>query len=93
MIAFARERCPDFDNFADDFPDSEYNEEIAYLRIETSFDYAEESIFSKQKERYQNTIDHYLEFIDKYPNSKYIKDAEKIYAKSIEEITKFADSN
>lgn len=81
-----------YDNFADDFPDSEYNEEIAYLRIETSFDYAEESIFSKQKERYQNAIDHYLEFIDKYPNSEYIKDAEKIYAKSIEEITKFAGS-
>ncbi|MEQ8905950.1 outer membrane protein assembly factor BamD [Ekhidna sp.] len=82
-----------YDNFADDFPDSDYNEEIAYLRIETAFDYAKESIYSKQKERFQNTIDYYLTFIDKYPNSKYIKDAEKFYSESIEEITKFADSN
>ncbi|WP_420575810.1 outer membrane protein assembly factor BamD [Ekhidna sp.] len=81
-----------FDNFADDFPDSKYNEEVSYLRIETAYDYAEASIPSKQKERYQAAIDHYLEFIDKYPNSEYLKDAEKIYGKSIEEITKFADS-
>jgi len=81
-----------YENFADDFPDSEYNEEIAYLRIETSYDYAEQSIFSKQKERYQRAIDYYIDFIDKYPNSEFLKDAERIYAKSIEEITKFADS-
>ncbi len=82
-----------YDNFADDFPDSDYNEEVSYLRIETAYDYAEASITSKQKERYQIAIDHYLKFIDKYPDSEYLKDAEKIYAKSIEEITKFADSN
>lgn len=81
-----------YDNFANDFPDSDYNEEIAYLRIETAYDYARESISSKQKERYQNAIDYYLAFIDKYPNSKFLKDAEKIYGESIEEITKFADS-
>jgi outer membrane protein assembly factor BamD len=81
-----------YDNFANDFPDSDYNEEIAYLRIETAYDYATESISSKQKERYQNAIDYYLAFIDKYPNSKFLKDAEKIYGESIEEITKFADS-
>lgn len=82
-----------YDNFADDFPDSDYNEHVSYLRIETSHDYANESITSKQEERYKTTIDYYLAFIDKYPNSKYLKDAEKIYADSIEEITKFADSN
>ncbi|WP_370089761.1 outer membrane protein assembly factor BamD [Ekhidna sp.] len=82
-----------YDNFADDFPDSHYNEEVSYLKIETSYDLARESIPSKQEERFRNTIDHYLAFIDKYPNSKFLKDAEKIYANSIEEITKFADSN
>ncbi|MEQ9465837.1 MAG: outer membrane protein assembly factor BamD [Ekhidna sp.] len=82
-----------YDNFADDFPDSDYNEHVSYLRIETSHDYAKESIRSRQEERYKTAVDYYLAFIDKYPNSKYLKDAEKIYADSIEEITKFADSN
>ena len=82
-----------YDNFKDDFPDSEYNEEVAYLKIETSFDLAKESIRTKQEERFRNVVDYYLAFIDKYSNSKFLKNAEKLYAESIEEITKFADSN
>ncbi|WP_462248119.1 outer membrane protein assembly factor BamD [Ekhidna sp.] len=82
-----------YDNFAKDFPDSDYREEVAFLEIETSFEYANQSIRTKQEERYRNTVDFYLAFLDKYPNSEFLKDAEKIYADSIEEITKFADSN
>lgn len=82
-----------YDNFKDDFPDSKYQEEVAYLKIKTSYDFARQSVLSRQKERYQNTIDAYLFFIDKYPSSKYLKEVEKIYADSIEEITNFASSN
>ena len=82
-----------YDNFSKDFPDSDYNEEVGYLQIETSHDYAKESIRTRQEERYKNTVDFYLAFLDKYPNSKFLKDAEKIYGDCIEEITKFADSN
>lgn len=81
-----------FDNFKDDYPDSDFNEEVSYLNIETSFDLAEASIITKQEERYNSTISFYEEFIDKYPSSEFIEEAEKIYAKSIEEITKFAVS-
>ncbi len=81
-----------YDNFKVDYPDSKYQEEVAFLKIQTSYDYAKESILSKQEERFQTTIDAYLELLDKYPNSKFLKDAEKIYADSIEEITNFADS-
>ena len=82
-----------YDNFANDYPDSDYNEEILYLKIETSYDLAKQSIRSKQEERYRNTVEYYLKFLDKYPNSKFLKDAEKFYADCIEELTKFADSN
>lgn len=82
-----------YDNFSKDFPDSKYNEEVSILRIETAHDYAQESIPSKQEERFRVAIDHYLTFIERYPNSKFLKDAEKIYVNCIKEITKFADSN
>jgi len=82
-----------YDNFRDDYPDSKYQEEVAYLKIKTSYDYAQQSIFSKRKERFQNTVDAYESFIDKYPSSKYLKEIEKIYSDSIEEITTFASSN
>ncbi|MEP5612010.1 MAG: outer membrane protein assembly factor BamD [Cyclobacteriaceae bacterium] len=81
-----------FDNFKDDYPDSDFNEEISFLNIETSFDLAEASIVTRQEERYRSTVAFYEEFVDKYPTSEFLGDAEKIYAKSIEEITKFADS-
>ena len=81
-----------YDNFKNDYPDSKYQEEIAYLRIQTSYDYAKQSIPTKQKERYQDTIDAYLIFLDKYPQSEFLRQSEKLYADSIEEITKFADS-
>ncbi len=82
-----------FENFRNDYPDSNYNEELTFLNIEVQYDYAKSSISSRQEERFRNTIDAYQKFIDKYPNSKLIKFAEKIYADSIEEITSFANSN
>ncbi|MEQ9404728.1 MAG: outer membrane protein assembly factor BamD [Cyclobacteriaceae bacterium] len=82
-----------FENFRKDFPDSDFNEEIAFLNIETSYDLAAVSIPSKQEERFRSTIEFYQQFVDKYPRSKFLKAAEKIYSKSIEEITNFARSN
>ena len=81
-----------YENFKNDFPDSKFNEEVAFLNIETSYDLARQSIYSKQEERFKETISFYTEFVDKYPNSEYLKVAEKIYADSIKEITKFATS-
>ena len=82
-----------YDNFKDDYPDSGYQEEVAYLKIKTSYDYAKASIRSKQKERYRNTINAYEVFVDKYPSSEYLKEIEKIYKDSIEEMTNFANQN
>jgi outer membrane protein assembly factor BamD len=82
----------EYETFRNEFPDSDFNEEVAYLKIETSHDYAMESIRSKQQERFTNTVEYYLEFLDKYPNSKFLRDAEKLYASSIQELSKFANS-
>lgn len=82
-----------FENFQYDFPDSKFNEEIAWLRVETAHNLASVSIRSKQQERFQTTVDLYEKFVDKYPNSKYLKQAERIYEDSIEQLTIFADQN
>lgn len=82
-----------FDNFHKDFPDSDYNEEIKFLGIETRYDYAKVSIPSKQEERFRDCIKKYEEFIGNYPSSKFIKEAEEFFVKSREELAKFADQN
>lgn len=83
-----------FDNYQKDYPDSELNEELSYWKVAAQFKLAEASIFSKQKERYFTTIEFYQNFVDKYPNSEFISDAENIYETCINKIRKDnSDSN
>lgn len=75
-------------NSIKNFPDSEYREEILYLIVKSNYLLAEKSILAKQGERFQNTISEYYAFIDEYPESGYIKEIEKMYEKSVNQIKK-----
>lgn len=77
-----------FDNFRNDYPDSGFNEEIAYLKVRSQYILAEQSIFSKQKERYEEVVAFYENFIDAYPESAFAKEAEKLYVSSKDELGK-----
>jgi outer membrane protein assembly factor BamD len=80
-------------NFRDNFPDSRYLEEAAYLVIVSEYKLAQQSIYSKQSERYKAVVEHHKEFVDKYPQSKFSKDAEKMYAESLEKLNKTKNTN
>jgi outer membrane protein assembly factor BamD len=80
-------------NFKDNFPDSRYVEEASYLVVDSEYRLAEESIRSKQAERYKTVVDHYKEFIDRYPQSKFLRDAEKLYTESLEKLNKSKNNN
>ncbi len=71
-----------------DYPDTEYRENILFTIVKSSYLLAENSIESKKKERYKSTIDAYFAFVDNYPESKKIKEAEKYYNNSL----KFIDN-
>lgn len=78
-------------NFQKEFPDSEYNEELAFLKVDAEFSLAQNSLETKQKERYQEAMAYHQAFVDKYPNSQYLKQSEKMYEtsqKEIERLTK-----
>ncbi|MFA0963067.1 outer membrane protein assembly factor BamD [Roseivirga sp. BDSF3-8] len=68
-----------FDNFSNDYPDSPLNERAQFLKIESSYELAARSIESKKEERFRQTVDYYQEFLDTYPESEYLKEAENIY--------------
>ena len=82
-----------FDNFQNDYPDSHLNEEISFLTMKTQYKLASQSIRSLQKERFHTTIKFYENFIDKYPNSKFVREAEDIYKRSLDSIEKNAAIN
>jgi len=77
-----------FDNFRTSFPDSHYLEEVSYLKVQAEYKLALQSFQKFQLERYTAVVNFYQEFIDSYPNSIYSKDAEKMYADSLEQINK-----
>ena len=79
-----------FENFEKDYPDSDYMEEIRYLKIDSQFNLAKLSIYARQKERYLEAIEFYEKFIDRYPQSPYLDDAENIYKDSQSELRKLA---
>jgi outer membrane protein assembly factor BamD len=81
------------DNFRQNFPDSRYVEEAWYLSILSEFNLAEQSIRSKQAERYASVVEHYKEFLDRYPESKFLRDAEKLYGESLEKVSSLKHTN
>lgn len=70
-------------NVLKDFPDTKHREDIMFTILKSSFLFAENSIYSKQHERFEATIKEYYSFVDNYPNSKKIKEAEKIFTNSL----------
>jgi outer membrane protein assembly factor BamD len=75
-----------FDSFKADFPDSKYNEELMYLSIETNYKLADNSITSRKKERFQKTVAYYNEFLERYPNSEYLAQAQDYLEQSQKEL-------
>lgn len=77
------------DNFAKEYPDSDFNEELRYLKIESSYKLAQKSIPSKQEERYLEVIGYYEDFVDDYPSSTFLNDAQRLYDTSRTSLEKF----
>ena len=63
-------------------------EELTYLKVQAQYKLAQQSIVTKQLDRYTATLDFYKELVDNYPQSTYLKDAQRYYADSLNEINK-----
>jgi outer membrane protein assembly factor BamD len=70
-----------FDNLLKDFPETAEAEQIRYLILKSEFLLAENSIYEKQLERFKLVVEKYNDFNDKFPKSRYKKDAE-LYLKT-----------
>ena len=67
-------------NSLKEYPDTKYREELMFLKLDALYQTALRSIPSKQRERYQNTLDEYYSFIEEYPKSSHDKDVDRIYS-------------
>lgn len=67
-----------FDNALRDFPDTKYAEEMESLSIKAQYLYAQNSLEIRQEERYNLAISMADRFIEDYPKSKFLKDAQDL---------------
>lgn len=71
-----------FKNIIKNDPDNIYREDILYYIAMSSYKYAKNSIPDKQKERYLDFIDDYLNFIGEIPDSPYRKELNAMYLRA-----------
>lgn len=75
-----------FKNSAKDFPDTKYAEEMEYLSIQAQYLYAKNSLETKQEDRYNEAIEEYDRFVERYPKSNYATEAEDLKKASVKGI-------
>lgn len=80
------------ESFRQEYPDSDYIEEIEFLEVESQFLLAEASISSKKLERYRETLTLYESFVDTYQESKYLNRAQFYYEQSRDRIAGLGDN-
>ncbi|MFT3846897.1 MAG: outer membrane protein assembly factor BamD [Lacibacter sp.] len=68
-----------FTSLLNRYPESKKAEEYKLMIIKSYYQYAAMSIEEKQKERYEKVMEEYYDFVDRFPDSKLLKDAEKYF--------------
>jgi outer membrane protein assembly factor BamD len=66
-------------NSLDDFPETKYREELSFLILESLYFQAMNSVEEKEEDRLRSTLDEYYAYINEFPESIYMKDANKIF--------------
>jgi outer membrane protein assembly factor BamD len=66
-------------NFIKDFPESSHNDEMLLMVIKSYYLLAKNSVESKKADRLEKAMENYLKFVDLYPHSQLLVEAESIY--------------
>ena len=66
-------------NALNDYPYTKLREDLSMLVLRARYSMAKESVQEKMIDRYRDTVDEYYAFKNEFPESKYMKEAEKIY--------------
>jgi outer membrane protein assembly factor BamD len=76
-------------NHLKDYPGSKNVEELNYLIIKSYYLLALNSIDSKKQERFKAAADQYIKFLDAFPKSDYLKQAELVYTSAMKSLEKY----
>jgi outer membrane protein assembly factor BamD len=68
-----------FTQLLNHYPQSPFADQYKFMIIRSYYEYAFMSILSKQTERYEKVMEEYYDFVDRFPESKFSKDALKYF--------------
>ena len=66
-------------NAIKDYPYSKYREDFDMLILKAKYQEAKNSVEEKSEDRYRDVIDEYYSFINAYPESKNLAEAQSIF--------------
>ena len=75
-----------FENLLKNYPNTSHREEILCNMAKTYYEYAENSVPEKQKERYESCIERYNTLSYLFPDSPYLKEVEPVVNKARKKI-------
>ncbi|NQU87264.1 MAG: outer membrane protein assembly factor BamD [Mariniphaga sp.] len=67
-------------------PDTKFREELMYMLLKSKYLLAVNSVEEKKEQRLSSALDEYFTFVDEFPESEYIKEAERFYKTLAEEL-------
>ncbi len=77
------------ENAIEEFPESNHREELSFLVLKAHYQYARNSVERLQRQRYLDTQDAYYNFMEEYPESRYAKEAAKMFAEAKDYLDKY----
>ncbi len=72
-----RAAATSYDNLLRDYPDIDNTEKIGFMIVKSYYMFAQNSTTEKKRDRYRHTIDAFNQFKYKFPESKYMAEAQK----------------
>ncbi|MEO7800923.1 MAG: outer membrane protein assembly factor BamD [Ginsengibacter sp.] len=75
-----------FNDLLNNYPESLKGDEYKLMMVRSYYQFARLSVSEKQLERYEKVVEEYNDFVDRYPESKLLKDAESYQKLSLNNI-------
>ncbi len=73
-------------NALKDYPYTNLREDLSILILRAKYELAVYSVEERKQERYREAVDEYYAFKNEFPESKYLKEADRIFSKSQAEL-------
>ena len=80
-----------FENLLKDFPETSNAEEIRFLILKAEYEFAKNSIYEKQLERFKLVVEKHKDFKDKFPKSQFQKEADNYLKNANNKIKEFTN--